>query len=125
LLPVQSTHIMRMKSLSSLKKNRRYLIFKVHAEQKLDYFNVRDAIWNSLTGWLGEKELALADVWIMKNLWSPHSMTGFIRCNHTAVDAVKAGLALIHQIGDQQVVFQTLRVTGTIASAKKKLSKSH
>jgi len=36
------------------------------------------------------------------------------------VDLVKVGLALIHQIGDQRVIFQTLRVSGTIKSGKKK-----
>jgi RNase P/RNase MRP subunit POP5 len=32
------------------------------------------------------------------------------------VDKIKVSLALIHQIGDSRVVFQTLRVSGTIKS---------
>jgi RNase P/RNase MRP subunit POP5 len=37
---------------------------------------------------------------------------------------VKVSLALIHQIGDSKVIFQTTRVSGTIKAGKGKIDKS-
>lgn len=114
------------KILPSLRESKRYIIFKVHSTERLDYAVMQNAAWNSLLNWMGEKELSRANVRIIKNLWSPSSQTGFIQCSPKFVDAVKMGLSLVHQIGDQRVIFQTLRVAGTIKSGKNKtgLSKS-
>lgn len=111
----------RLKSRSTLRPRHRYIVFKVHSEGKLDYRNVESAVWNSLENWLGEQDLALAGLKLVRNLWNPGTQTGFLRCTHTYADRVKVGLALIHQIGDERVAFQTLRVSGTIKSAKDKL----
>ena len=112
---------MRLKKKSSLRGRKRYITFRVHSGEKLDFLNIRGAIWSSLENWLGEQDLALADIRIIKNLWNKKTQTGFIRCDHRYTDLVKTGLALIHQIGDERVIFQTLRVSGTIKSAKAKL----
>ena len=112
---------MRLKPRSTLKPRQRYIVFKVHSEGRLDYQNVKNAVWSTLENWLGEQDLALASLRLIKNLWNPKAQTGFLRCTHTYVDRVKVGLALIHQIGDERVIFQTLRVSGTIKAAKKKI----
>lgn len=108
------------KILPSLRESKRYVIFKVHSNERLDYETVKNAAWNSLLNWLGEKDLSRANVRLIKNLWDPGKHTGFIQCSPKFVDAVKMGLSLIHQIGDQRVIFQTLRVSGTIKSGKNK-----
>ncbi|MFH1450369.1 MAG: Rpp14/Pop5 family protein [archaeon] len=110
---------MKLKKLSSMKGKRRYIIFKIHSDMELDFDNVKNAIWNSLSNWLGEADLGKADVDIIRNLWSRDEYKGFVRCNSKYVDAVKVGLSLIHHVGDSKVIFQTLRVSGTIKSGKK------
>ncbi len=111
---------MKLKKMPSLKPHSRYIIFRAHSQNPLLYSNVSNAVWNSLENWLGEQDLAEADVRIIRNLWNPKAQTGFIRCSHKFLDLVKTGIALIHQIGDERVVFQTLRVSGTIRSGKRK-----
>lgn len=111
---------MKLKKMPSLRAHSRYIVFKVHSKNPLLYPNIRDAVWNSLENWLGEQDLAEADVRIIKNLWNKKTQTGFIRCSHKFLDLVKTGLALVHQIGDERVVFQTLRVSGTIKTGKEK-----
>lgn len=111
---------MKLKKMPSLRAHSRYIVFKVHSTNPLLYSNMRDAVWNSLENWLGEQDLAEADVRIIKNLWNPKTQTGFIKCSHKFLDLVKTGLALIHQIGDNRAVFQTLRVSGTIKAGKEK-----
>jgi ribonuclease P/MRP protein subunit POP5 len=113
---------MRLKKLPSMKEKKRYVVFRIHSEEKVDFPNMRNAVWNSLENWLGERDLAQANVHIIKNLWDSREQKGFIKCSHRFVDEVKVGLGLIHQIGDSRVIFQTLRVTGTIKSGKKKSS---
>jgi RNase P/RNase MRP subunit POP5 len=110
---------MKLKTLPSMRPKKRYIVFKVHSEERLAYENMRDAVWNSLENWLGEKDLASAQVRIIRNLWDGKAKSGFIQCAHKYVDSVKVGLALIHQIGDSKVIFQVLRVSGTIKAGKK------
>ncbi len=106
-----------------MREKKRYIVFRVHSEEQLDFSNTKNAIWNSLEKWLGEKELAKANIHVVKNLWNSKEQKGFLRCCHKYVDGVKVGLGLIHQIGDSRVIFQTLRVTGTIKSGKEKSKK--
>ena len=102
-----------------MKGKKRYIIFKVHVDLPIDFDNTKNAIWNSLTSWLGEADLGKANIRIFKNLWDSKKYEGFIQCNSKYVDSIKVGMCLIHHIGDSKVIFQTLKVTGTIKSGKK------
>lgn len=108
------------KILPSLREKKRYIVFRVHSQEKLDYSTMQNAAWNSMLNWVGEKELSKANVRFIKNLWDPDKQTGFVQCSPKYVDSVKVGLGLVHQIGDQRVIFQTIRVSGTIKSGKAK-----
>ena len=108
------------KLLPSLRESKRYIIFKVHSQEKLDYSVIHNAAWNSLLNWMGERDLSKANVRIIKNLWNDKDQSGFIQCSPKYVDAVKVSLSLIRQIGDSRVIFQTIRVSGTIKSGKNK-----
>lgn len=112
---------MKLKQLPALRKKSRYIVFKVHAENRLTYQNVRDAVYNAVSEWFGASGMARADIHLIKNLWDHEEQKGFIRCSHRVVDDVKAALLTVRQIGDEKVIFQTLRVSGTIKTAREKL----
>ena len=111
---------MKLKPLPSLKEGRRYIVFRVLSDQEypLEFQVVRDAILNSILNWLGEETAARAGVWVIKNLWDQKKQKGFIRCSRKETDLVKTALAMVHQIGDQKVIIQSLKVTGTIKRGK-------
>ena len=111
---------MRLKKIPSQRERKRYVFFRVNSGYELGYPEVRNAVMNSLLNWMGSEKLAKAKPWVIKNLWKANS--GVLQCSHKYVDDVKVGLALIHQIGDSKVVFQTLRVSGTLKSGKSKLN---
>ena len=111
---------MKLRIRPSLRPRKRYLVFRVVSEGPVDYTNMRNMIWSTLSEWMGEDDMARANIRLIKNLWNPKQKKGFLQCGHKYVDKVKVGLALIHQIGDQRVIFQTLRVSGTIKSGKEK-----
>jgi ribonuclease P/MRP protein subunit POP5 len=112
---------MRLKTLPTLREKERYVIFKVHSENKISYIDIKNALWNSILNWLGEGRSAKANIHIIKNLWDQGKQIGFIRCSPKFVDDLKFSMALIHQIGDERIIFQTLRVSGTIKAGKEKL----
>jgi len=111
---------MKLKKLPSLREKKRYLVFRIISESPLDYPNVKGAMWHSMENWLGQNELAQASPRLVKNLWDGRKKKGFLQCTPKYVDQVKVALALIKQIGDQRVIFQVIRVTGTIKSGKDK-----
>ena len=114
---------MKLRRLPSSRESKRYVIFRIHSEESLSYEPVKDAIWNSILNWLGEEDMAKANVRILKNLWNQREKKGFVQCSPKFVDSVKMSLSLIHQIGDSKVAFQTLRVSGTLKSGKEKTAK--
>ncbi len=103
-----------------MRERKRYIIFRLHSDSPAGFQDVKAAVWNSVLNWLGDNEAPRADIHIVKNLWNHGDQTGFIRCHPKYVDSVKMALALIHQVGDQKVIFQTIRVSGTIKSGKEK-----
>lgn len=107
-----------LKIPSSLRQKKRYVYFKLYSEKKIPYENMRNSLWNVFLDVLGELGTAKANIRIMKNLWNPDKQTGVIRCSHRHVDEVKLCLGLLHQIGDEKVVFQSLKVSGTIKGTK-------
>lgn len=112
---------MPLKTLPSLREKKRYIVFLVHSEGPLQYHSLKEALIDSVLEFLGEKGLADANVRLVKNLWS--GKAGFLQTNPRNVDNVKFSLALIHQIADQKVSFQTLGVSGTIKGAKRFLKR--
>lgn len=111
---------MKLKSRPTLRERKRYIVFRVIGDGTFLYENLRNALYDSIAGWLGGNEMGKADVHIIRNLWDGRSRTGFIRCAPKYVDDVKTALALVRQIGDSRVIIHTLRVSGTIKSAREK-----
>ena len=109
---------MKLHNPPAIRQKIRYIVFKVHSDEKIPFFNIKNAIDNSIQDWMGESDTAKARIWIIRNLWDDKKQTGFIRCSSRFVDKVKTALGLVHQIGDSRVVVQTMRVTGTIKSGK-------
>jgi RNase P/RNase MRP subunit POP5 len=111
---------MKLKNPPTARSKKRYVVFRLHSEERVDFYSMKNAVWNSLHNWMGEDGLGKANIRIIKNLYDQKGGTGFIQCDPRSVDHVKMGLSLVHQIGDQRVAFQTIRVTGTIKSGKSK-----
>jgi RNase P/RNase MRP subunit POP5 len=111
---------MGLRRLPSMRERKRYVVFRVISDESVDYAAVRDALWNSMTHWIGEAGLARANIRILRNLWGQKEQSGFIQVSPKYVDAVKVAMGLIHQIGDQRVIIRSVRVSGTIKAGRKK-----
>ena len=105
---------MKLTKKPSLREKKRYIYFTVRSSGSLKYFDLKNTIHSSILHLIGELGAAKSNVHLVKNLWDQKKLCGVIRCSNKYVDQVKVSLALVHQIGEERVVFQTLRVSGTI-----------
>ena len=111
----------RPKFLSpTLRPKNRYMAYQVIAEKKILFADLANAMWHSMLNLLGESGTGKTNIWILKSAWDENNQTGLIKCDHTAVEHVRASLALIQRIGDNPVIVKVLGISGTIKSAKKK-----
>ncbi len=114
---------MKLTNPPTLRNKKRYIVIKIYSKKPLNFFSVKNAIWKSVLDLIGEINAGKSHLKIYKNLYSAKNQTCFVRCTPKFVDYVKTALSLIHQIGDQRVVFRSVHTSGTIKSGKKILSK--
>lgn len=114
---------MKLRKLPSIREKKRYIVFRLHSNEPVAYQDAKNAIMNSINNWLGDNDMARARVWVIKNLWNQKEQSGFVRCSHRFVDELKVALGLVHQIGDQRVIIQSMHVAATIKSGKSKKNK--
>lgn len=114
---------MKLKRMPSLRMKKRYVTFRLHSKRPVVYSEMRGAALNGIMNWLGEGDFSQSHCRIIRNLWDHAKQTGWLECSAGMVDDIKVALALVHQIGDERVIFQVLRVSGTIKSGKEKIFK--
>ncbi len=81
---------MKLTKKPSLREKKRYIYFKLHSSGTPKYFDLKNAIYDSILGLIGELGFARAGPHIVKNLWDEKKRTGVIRCSHLFVDQIKS-----------------------------------
>ncbi len=104
----------------SLRDHKRYVVFEAISENKIEYGDFVNAVWDSMLNFLGELEASKAKIWFIKNLYDENNQRGIIRCGNNYVEHIRTVLSLIHMIGEKRVAIKILGVTGTIKSARNK-----
>ncbi|MEM5797858.1 MAG: Rpp14/Pop5 family protein [Candidatus Aenigmatarchaeota archaeon] len=112
---------MKFKVLPSTRIKKRYVAFKLISSGPVQLANIKDSIRASIIKWIGEKGFGESGYKFIS--WDEKQKIGIIRCNHTFVDDIKVALALVHQIGDEHVIFASFRVSGTIKGLGKERPK--
>jgi RNase P/RNase MRP subunit POP5 len=112
---------MKLKRLPSMREKRHYITFRLHSGNPVMYGEMKGAVMNSILNWMGEEGFSSARCRVIRNLWDHRRQIGWIECSPRAVNDIKMSLALVHQIGDERVIIQVIRVSGTIKSGKSKM----
>ena len=102
------------------RKKHRYIKFQVLSDEPIVYSDLDAALWNTLLDFYGESGVAGMDLWLVKNLYDSRKQIGILRCVHTAVPAVLAGLGMLIRLGDTRVTIKILKVSGTIKGLGRK-----
>lgn len=105
---------------ANMRERERYLVFEIISNANFSLEQAVNAIWNAVFQLFGDVGASSFSIWIPSNLFDEKNSVGIVRCNHQAVECVRAALASIKEIEGASVTFKTLGVTGTIKSAKRK-----
>lgn len=111
--------------LPSLREKKRYLVFEVISKEKIsDFGHVSEAIRNSSHDFLGRFGAAKAGIIPLEDKWNPQLQRGILKTSHKNVDAVKASLAFIRKVGNTDVIFRSIGVSGILRKAESKFLKN-
>ncbi|GAG03138.1 unnamed protein product [marine sediment metagenome] len=106
--------------MSSLREKKRYIVYEVKAEPRLNFKEVKQELEKKMLQFLGELGYGKAGVVIL-NEWQ--SNKGMIRTNTKSVENVKTALALVENINDKKVLVRTIGISGMLNKAKNKFFK--
>ena len=110
--------------LPSLREKKRYLVFEVVSKEKInDAESVSNAVWNCSLQFLGQLGAAKAGIMVLGNKWNSSLQRGIIKVNHKNVDALKASLVFANKIGNNDVIFRSIGVSGILRKAENKFLK--
>lgn len=101
-----------------LKEKKRYLLFEVISPVKFSAEEVKSAVEDGLKCFLGELGMAKAGAIFISEKWDPARQRGLLRVSHKMVDEAIAALILIKSIKNKEVIFRSIKVTGTVKKSK-------
>lgn len=105
--------------LPSLREKKRYLAFEIISKKKIEKFSkVSEAFWQSSLSFIGEKEMARANIWLLPDMWNEAKQRGIIKINNKYLHEIKAALTLIKKINRQNIIVRSLGVSGILKKAK-------
>lgn len=102
----------------SIREKKRYLKFKIHSEEPVDFGEVVDAVWNSSLNYLGSKRTGEANHWVIKNQFGKEDQKGIIKVEKSCTDDFRAALTFIDEIGGKNGFIEIQRVSGSIKKLK-------
>ncbi|MEM2320763.1 MAG: Rpp14/Pop5 family protein [Candidatus Bathyarchaeia archaeon] len=99
---------------------RRYILAKINAEKIPDRKDFEKALWGSIIRLFGEYGASQVDLLIIE--YNQEGGYIIIRCSHAALPIVRASIAAITKVGDEEVAIYTLLVSGTIKALRRKMA---
>ena len=100
----------------SLRDKKRYLVFELDSEKSLGEKDVSFAVKKLFLKLFGE--LGISKMNYQFILFSSKSKKGILKCRHTAVEDLKAGILLLKEVNGASIVPKTLKTSGTVKKAK-------
>ena len=113
---------MRLKMLiSSLRKRKRYILFKVFSEESINYTSFKELLNSTFLKFYGELEFSKFDFKLLDERWDDKEHIGIAKCNHKFTPNVIVIFGLLQRIGEYRINVKILKVSGTIKSLLKNL----
>ena len=110
--------------LPSLREKRRYLAFEIVSKTRMtDFKAVSEAIKQNMLDLFGQVGYAKSALYILPDKYISEKQKGIIRINHKHVDDLRASLALIKSINNNEVVVKSIGVSGILKKAEERYLK--
>lgn len=111
----------RTKTLpSSYREKKRYIVFEVISENKIEFEELIKAVFNYTINLIGILGVAKTNFRFMHDLYDEKEQIFVLRCLPRDVELIRLSMALITEINEKKVCIRSLGVTGTIKSARRK-----
>lgn len=104
--------------LPSIKEKKRYLVYKIVCEQKIDIRDAKQAIDRQNLKFLGELLMSRANIMHINDLYNQN--TGVIRVDNKYLNELKMSISLIRQINNKKAIVNPIYVSGVLAKIKKR-----
>ena len=104
---------------SSYRGKKRYILFELISEKKLNEKDVSRELWHNFLRLFGSIGCAKAKIWFI--LFDTKKNKGIIRCANETVEEVKAGLLFLKDVKGAAVIPKILLVSGSIKKLKEKI----
>ncbi len=111
--------------LPSLRGKKRYLVFEIISEQKIDNPNmVSEAILDSCHKYFGEMGMANAGLLVLNNKYNNEKQRGVIKVNNKMLNNLKASLCFVKTINGKPAIVKSVGVSGILKKAQDKFMAS-
>jgi len=112
---------MKLKNLlPSLREKKRYVLFRVISEEKIEVHQLKEAFFSNMLNMFGETGVAQIKARFLDKLWDPERQIGILRVNHKEKFKVIVALGLILRIGESRVNVKIYKISGTLKSLMEK-----
>jgi len=110
--------------MPSLREKKRYLAFEVISKNRvIEPDLVTKAVRDCSMQFLGQLGAAKAGIMVLNNKWDSSLQRGIIKVSNRHVDALKAALVFADKVGNEEVIFKSLGVSGILNKAENKYLK--
>jgi ribonuclease P/MRP protein subunit POP5 len=104
----------------SEREKKRYIVFEISSGQKISFQLAKNAILDVCLRCIGEFGCQRARIYIIENLYIPEKNRGVLRVTNKSLNEIRAALAMVKCIDGNEVVFQTIGISGILKKAKYK-----
>ncbi len=99
----------------SLREKKRYVVFEILSKTKVQLFkNIAKAIQFSYKNLFGDIGLGSAGLIVLPDKYNSEFQRGIIKVNHKHLDHLRAALALIQEVEEQEVIVQSISASGIL-----------
>jgi len=96
---------------------RRYIGVRIESQGELEGRGLAAALSGSLVKLFGEHGASLADLRLVD--YQPESRCAIFRCNHRAVEMVRASIAALKDVDGEKTALRVVYVSGTLKALRK------
>ena len=102
--------------LSSLKEKKRYLVYEVISNKKVNIKETYNEILSNYNDFFGEFNISKAGIMFLNEI----NNCGIIKINNKCVDELRTSLTLVECVKGERVIIKTRGVSGILKKAKEK-----
>lgn len=103
----------------SFKESQRYLKLSIHAQEKIEFKELLDSVWEALLDYMGEKDTSKANPWLIKNKFDFEEQKAILKVTQGSEKDVRASLALQNSIDGERAFIEVERQSGTLKGVEK------